>query len=216
MKKKPTEIFIVEDVELFRKGLSLVINKFDNTRVVGEAGTGREFLDVLPDLNVDIVLMDIELPDFNGIELTKQALALRPDLAIVALTMYGEDEYIENMIASGAKGFLLKTIGKDELKKAFVAVTNGRFYYSEELMSYFCKKISKTKKNDNIKEMLTSRELEILKLVAKGLSDIEIGEVLNISYRTVNTHKSNLLFKTNCNNTVKLIIFALKHNLVEL
>jgi len=216
MKKNGLKIFLVEDTELFRKGLSMVINKFDNSTVIGESGSGKDFLERLPKIDADIVLMDIELPDISGIETTKKALEIKPDLKIIALTMFGEDEYIENMMAAGARGFLIKNISKDELKKAFTSVMEGRYYYSEELMSYFYRKMSKNVEKDKTKLTLTTRELEILTYISKGLNDAEIGDVLCISPRTVSTHKANLMAKTNCNNTVKLIIFAVKNNIVEL
>lgn len=213
---KLIKIIIVEDTELFRKGLTMVINKFDNARVIAEAGSGKQFLDLLDTINPDIVLMDIELPDMSGIKVTELALKKIPELKIIALTMFGADEYINNMIKVGAKGFLLKNIGKEELKKAISAVSQGRFYYSEELMSYFYNVLKRSKSKTDIKLVLTKREIEILNLIAQGLTDIEIGEKLNLSNRTINAHRNKMLTKTGAKNTVNLIIYAIKNNIIEL
>ncbi len=210
------KVVIVEDIELFRKGLAMVINKFENVRVIAQASTGKEFLELLDTMIPDIVLMDIKLPDMSGIEVTETALKKYPKLKVVALTLFGEDDYINSMMKAGARGFLIKNIGKDELNKAINAVANGKMYYSQELMSYFYNQLNIPKKEPENKIVLTKREIEILHLIANGSTDIEIADKLNISYRTVNGHRNNMLLKTGSKNTVNLIIYCIKNNILEL
>jgi len=214
--KNILKIVIVEDIELFRKGLVMVINKFSNMHVVAEADTGADFLNLLQDVKPDIVLMDIELPDMSGIKITQEALKKYPKLKIIALTMFGESDYIDKMMKAGARGFLLKNINKDELKKALLTVSLGKIYYSHELMSYFYKKSVSHKEKSELNLLLTKREIEILNLIAQGLTDSEIGKELILSTRTINAHRNNMLTKTESKNTVNLIIYAIKNNLIEL
>ena len=209
-------IVIVEDIELFRRGLAMVINRFDNAHVIAEASTGKEFLDMLDSIKPDIVLVDIELPDISGIKLTELALMRYPNLKMVALTMFGDDAYINNMMKVGARGFLLKNIGKEELKKALDAIAKGRIYYSEGLMPYFYNKITSANEEAEIKIVFSKREIEILNLIAQGLTDNEIGEKLFLSPRTINGYRNNMIFKTGSKNTVNLIINCIKNNIIEL
>ena len=139
-----------------------------------------------------------------------------PKLKIIALTMFGEDEYINSMMKAGAKGFLIKNIGKEDLKKALNAVSAGKLYYSEELMSYFYEKVKTSKVSTDFKTIFSPRETEILIYIAQGLTDSEIGEKMALSYRTINGHRNKMLLKTGAKNTVNLIIFAIKHNIIEL
>lgn len=211
------EIILVDDHEIFRNGLKMVLGKLKYCKVVAEASNGELFLELLKEHKPDIVLMDIEMPVMNGIEATKNALKIYPDLKIIALTMFNEDEYIQSMIDAGVKGFLLKNINKETLDKAVQMVLNGGNYYSEELFDFFTKQVTKVadkSKVDIIK--LTRREKEILQLVCEGLNNKEIAEILFVSERTVVGHKTNLLSKTGCKNTGSLISYAIKNKLVVL
>lgn len=210
------KIVIVEDIELFRKGLAMVINRFDSMRVIAEFGTGQEFISFLKTQQPDVVLVDIELPDTTGIKLTQAAIKMYPHIKMIALTMFGEDDYINSMIKAGAKGFLLKNIGKTELKKAILTVAGGGTFYSQELMSYFYRKMTKPTRKFNDDDPLSNRELEILKYIAQGMSDAEIANELNLSHRTINGHRQNMFGKTGVKNTVNLIIYAIKNNLIKL
>jgi len=209
------KVFIVDDHEIFRNGLKMVLNKLKYIEVVGEASNGQEFLDAIRTNPAELVLMDIEMPVMSGIDATRQALKEFPNLKVIALTMFNDDEYIQSMIDAGVKGFLIKNINKDTLDKAINSVANGGTYYSEELFNFFTRRIStedKTIEGTDIK--LTSREMEILQLLAEGLSNKEIAEVLYISERTVVGHKSNLLAKTDCKSTISLLAYAIKHKWV--
>ncbi|HEY9115903.1 MAG TPA: response regulator transcription factor [Bacteroidales bacterium] len=209
------KVFIVDDHEIFRNGLKMVLNKLKYIEVVGEASNGQEFIDSIRTTPADLVLMDIEMPIMSGIDATRQALKEFPELKVIALTMFNDDEYIQSMIDAGVKGFLIKNINKDTLDKAINSVANGGTYYSEELFNFFTRRISaedKTIEGTDIK--LTSREKEILQLLAEGLSNKEIAEVLYISERTVVGHKSNLLAKTDCKSTISLLAYAIKHKWV--
>ncbi len=208
-------VIIVDDHEIFRSGLKMVINKLGYAKVVAEAGDGAEFLDLLTREETDLVLMDIEMPVMNGIEATRQAMARYPSLKIIALTMFKEDAYIQSMIEAGVKGFLIKNIRKEVLDRAIQAVYNGKTYYSEELWDYFTKTVSKEEKPDP-ELMLTRRELEVLVLLAEGLSNKEIGDRLFVSERTIVGHKSNLMAKTNTKNTVSLLAYAIRNGLIDL
>ncbi len=208
-------VIVVDDHEIFRSGLKMVINKLGYARVVAEAANGAEFLQLLDEEETDIVLMDIEMPVMNGIEATRQALEKKPGLKVIALTMFTEDAYIQHMIEAGAKGFLIKNIRKDVLDRAIQAVYNGKTYYSEELWDYFTKSIVKEEKTEN-DLVITRRELEVLQLLAEGLSNKEIGGRLFVSERTIVGHKSNLMTKTNTKNTVSLLAFAIRNGLIHI
>jgi len=209
------KVFLVDDHEIFRKGLIMVLSKLKNIEIVGEASNGKEFLDFLAtNQEIDIVLIDIKMPIMNGIEATQEALSKYPKLKIIALTMFGDDEYIDNMLEAGAKGFILKNVNKDGLSRAINAVSENHNYFSEELLSFFTKKKQLNSKSpENI--ALTKRELEVLQFIAKGLSNQEIGEKLFISTRTVDGHKTNLIAKTESKNVVGLLSYALKHKLID-
>jgi|WetSurMetagenome_2_1015567.scaffolds.fasta_scaffold171419_1 DNA-binding NarL/FixJ family response regulator len=210
------KIMVVDDHEIFRNGLIMIINKLKYAKVVAEASNGNDFLDKLPEALPDIVFMDIEMPGMNGIEATRLAREKFPDLKIIALSMFGEDEYLQHMIDAGVCGFLLKNINRDGLDRAIRCVIEGKNYYSEELMAIFARKyVEQDKKVENDAD-LTKRELEVLQLIAEGLTDQEIADKLFLSMRTVNWHRANLIAKTGSKNTVNLITYAIKNKLVNI
>lgn len=209
------KILLVDDHEIFRNGLIMVLSKLKNIEVVGEASNGLEFLNLLEEhKDTEIVLIDIKMPIMNGIDATKEALSKFPNLKVIALTMFGDDEYIDNMLEAGAKGFLLKNVNKEGLSRAIKAVSENHNYFSEELLSFFTKKKKLSEKAPQ-QIALTKREIEVLQLIAKGLSNQEIAEKLFISSRTVDGHKTNLIAKTESKNVVGLLSYALKHKLVD-
>jgi DNA-binding NarL/FixJ family response regulator len=210
--KKETRIIVVDDHEIFRKGLITTINRLKNTKIIAESSNGEDLLDLLdkyPD--ADMVFMDIEMPGINGIETTKKALDKNPNLKIIALSMFVDDNYVQNMIDAGAKGYLIKNITKEGLEKAITLISQGQNYFSEELWTFFTKKMAP--KED--KEQFTKREIEVLALICEGMSNDEIAEELFISERTVIGHKSKLLAKTGCKNSVQLVAHAMKNKLVD-
>ena len=212
--KDEFKIFIVDDHEIFRNGLKMVLEKLKYLEIVGEASNGKDFIEALNKCKPDIVLLDIEMPVMNGIEAAQKALEIMPDLNIIVLTMFNEDEYIQNMFDIGVKGFLMKNINKETLDKASQTIINGGNYYSEELFKFFTKQIGKEKKTETIQIDFTRREKEILQLICEGLSNKEIADVLFVSERTVVGHKTNLLAKTDCKNSMSLMSFAIKNKLV--
>lgn len=209
------KIIIVDDHEIFRSGLKMVLGKLDYVDVVGEAANGQEFLELIRKVVCDIVLMDIEMPIMSGIDATRIALKENPSLKIISLTMFTEDDYVQSMMDAGVKGFLVKNINKETLHKAITTVAGGGNYYSEELFKFFTRKFQtkEESKSDN-KIHFTAREKEILQLLSEGLSNKEIAEVLYISERTVVGHKSNMLAKTGCKHAIGLLAFALRNKLV--
>lgn len=209
-------IIIVDDHEIFRKGLTMVINRFAHSTVVAEASNGQELLDVLETTECDIILMDIQMPVMGGIQATQVVTEKYKDVSVVALSMFGEENYLQSMLEAGAQGFLLKNIGKDKLYKAIEIIAEGNNYFSEELLSFFTKKYINPDKNREDLPKLTKRELEVLSLISKGLTDKEIADKLFISERTVNGHRANLISKTGSKNTVNLLIYAIKHKLIEI
>lgn len=209
------KIAIIDDHEIFRNGLKMVLGKLKYTKVVIDASSGIEFLENIKDTEIDIALMDIEMPVMNGVETTKKALELNPNLKIVALTMFNDDEYVQSMIDAGVKGFLIKNISKEILDKALKTISSGNTYYSEELWDFFTRKMvqeNEKPKDNDLK--LTRRENEILQLLAEGYSNKEIADKLFVTERTVVGHKSNLLSKTGCKSTISLLSYSIKNKLV--
>jgi len=214
--KRKIKIITVDDHDIFRKGLNMLINKIDNIEVVGEASNGIEFLDLLDYHKPDMVFIDIRMPKMNGIEATRKALEKYPDLKIAAISMFGEEEYLENMIKAGAKGFLLKNIDAKEIEFVISQILSGRNYYSTELLPYFTEKYITLSKKSSSNSSLTKRELDILNLIAKGYTNKQIAEKLYISKRTVDGHRANIFEKTDSKNVVTLLIYAIKKGIVKI
>jgi len=208
-------IMIVDDHKLFRDGLKLLLKSNPLIGEISEASSGAEFLESLPTFKPDVVIMDISMPGMSGIEATKKAMEMMPNLNIIALSMYADEEYYSNMIGAGAKAFLLKNADIEEVQNAIVSVCEGKNYFSQEIMYNLVKNINQVKKTVNTPE-LTEREIEILYSICKGLSNQEIGDALFISKRTVDKHRANILEKTNNNNTASLVMWAIKNGLVKL
>ena len=207
-------VILVDDHTLFRKGLKMLLDESDGIEVVCEASSGVEFLKVLENLQPDVVLMDINMPEMNGMEATQIALKQHPSLPILMLSMHGEEEYFDKMVDAGVKGFLLKNAEVDEVVKAINTVFRGGSYFSQELLLGVIS--CRNKKHDDEKELcITDRELEVLKLICLGYSNSDIADKLFISHRTVDRHRSNLLEKTNSRNSAALVMYAIKHKLVD-
>ncbi|HUV01268.1 MAG TPA: response regulator transcription factor [Bacteroidales bacterium] len=206
-------IIIADDHQLFRNGLTILLNAFPDFEIAGEASNGEEFLKVLANTKADIALMDINMPEMDGIEATRKGLKLCPELDIIALSMYGEEEYYYKMVDAGAKGFLLKDSDINEVKEAILTVRKGGSYFSQELLYHVIQKI-KHRETESKSANLSRREKEILLKICEGLSNQEIAETLFISKRTVDKHRANLLGKTNSKNTASLILFAIRNKLI--
>jgi DNA-binding NarL/FixJ family response regulator len=209
--KVKIKVAIVDDHQLFRNGLKFIIENEDDMEVVIEASNGKQFLDFLKNLKPDVVLMDINMPEMDGVETTRRAKEIYPDLHIIVLSMYDDVEYYNTMIDLGVKGFILKDIDNNELANALRKVYQGGNYFSQELLLSL---IKNKPVEDGID--LTRREKEVLELICKGYSNLQISEELFISQRTVERHRSSLLFKTNSKNSVSLVVFAIKNNLVKI
>lgn len=210
-------IYLVDDHKLFREGLKLLLSTQDFVQHIYEASNGREFIENLSFVDCDVVLMDIEMPEMNGIDATIQAMKMKPKLKIIVLSMYGDEQYYYRMIDAGAKGFMLKNSGIDKVITAIKKVSEGESFFSEELLLNILNNIRENKESRGTAENdISERELEILFLVCRGLSNQEIADELFISKRTVDKHRANLLSKTGCRNTAALVMYAIKNKLVNI
>lgn len=208
------KVFIVDDHEMFRQGVKMLLGNSDYFKVIGEAANGLECLEKLPQ-EVDIVLMDILMPEMDGIETTQKLLDKDPSLRIIALSMFGEQEYYYKMIHSGVKGFVLKEAGSKELEEAIKTVYGGQNFFSQELLRNIIVSLTEKKESTSDNEF-TQREIEVLQHICSGWTNKEIAEKLHLSVRTVENHKASLLQKTNSKNTVSLIIYAIKNEVVKI
>ncbi|HEY3388198.1 MAG TPA: response regulator transcription factor [Prolixibacteraceae bacterium] len=215
-----TKIIIVDDHILFREGMKLLIESEGMGVVIAEANNGQVFLDLLEKNNPDLVIMDIEMPVMGGLEATKKAVAMRPDLKILVLTMLNMKKNYSDMINAGAMGFVLKTSGKLELEKAIKMVIGGDSYFSNELLRQIIKNGGNEQlipgRIENIDYEFTDREFEVLQFLCNGLTANEISDKLCRSIKTIEFHRAKLLQKTNTKNTINLVLFAIKQKLVEI
>lgn len=205
------KVFIADDHQLFCDGIKYILSESERFTVIGEASNGKELLEKMERVTPDIILLDINMPIMNGIEAAREILKINPNQAILVLSMYDSEEYYNAFIDMGVLGFLLKDSSNHELITAMEKIIKGDSYFSQELLM----KIIKNK--DESKDLhLTPRELDVLHLICKGHSNFEISEKLFISQRTVERHRANLLEKTDSSNSIKLVLFAIRNNIVEL
>jgi DNA-binding NarL/FixJ family response regulator len=213
--KKIYNLVIVDDHIMFRDALKFVLAQSDSLKVIAEASTGTEFLEILETCKPDLVLMDISIPAPDGVESTKLALKLYPDLKIIALSMYSDEIYYCKMIEAGAKGYVKKEAGGDELLKSIFAVLNGEKCFSNDILCNIIRNIYRetdiieVTRKKNVK--LSKRENEILELICAGYSNVEVASKLGIGRRTIEGHRSSLLKKTGAKNSVHLVLYAKQH-----
>lgn len=216
---------IADDHSLFIEGIRALIKNVDSIELVGEAENGRMVLELMEKHPVDVVLMDINMPDMNGIEATKKIHEKYPKTKVLALTMFEDGLYVGEMMRAGATGFVLKNAKKEELVEAITRVFHGEKYISQDVSLKLIEKMlngdsqmgngSNMQKGTARKLEITPRELEIIKLIAEEMTNVEIAKKLNNSPMTIITHRKNLLRKLGVKNTAGLIRFAIQHGLLE-
>ncbi|MEL7588283.1 MAG: response regulator transcription factor [Prolixibacteraceae bacterium] len=206
---KKVNIYLVDDHALFREGLKFLLSGWEFADKIYEAENGQQFVDDLQQHPVDIALLDIEMPVMNGIRAAQLARELQPDIRIIALSMYTDEDYYTSMIESGADGFLLKNSKFSIVKQALEDVVSGKNYFSHEIIQLLVRHISSADRRSD--KRITEREIEVLNYICLGLSNGEMAEKLQISKRTVDKHRQNLLDKTDSKNVVGLVLYAIKN-----
>lgn len=212
------KVFITDDHELYLEGLTLLLGKQEGIQVVGTAKNGDHLLKQLPGLEIDVLLLDVHLPDIDEEDLLKQLRALYPDLKIMYLTLMRGTRYIHKLVKHDIQGYLLKNASMEELKKALNQIVAGEKYFSKEINILDTEQDFRntiTIEDKKVEEILSRREIEILTLICKEFSNSEIAEKLFLSVSTVETHRKNLIAKLGVNNTVGLVKFALKNKLID-
>jgi DNA-binding NarL/FixJ family response regulator len=213
-------VILADDHPMIRSGIRMLLKEADDISIVGEASNGEEAVTLTRDLTPDIIVLDLSMPKLSGIEAVRIITRRYPKTRILVLTMHENEEYILQIVKSGASGYIIKTSGKDELLKAIRTVAAGEKYFShrvsEILVEGFIRK-SDTGEEPNADKAgpLTRREKEILALVAQGLTNQEIGKKLFISHRTVDTHRTNIMQKLDIHDVANLVRYAVQHGIVS-
>ena len=211
-----TRVLLVDDHELVRQGIAAMLHGAEDVQVVGEARTGREALEVARKELPDVVLMDVKMPDMDGLEATRRLKEERPRTAVVMLTMHDNPTYLRDAVRAGAAGYLLKDVSKDELLDAIRQVATGGAFIESQMLKGM---LSEMKPSDTgpspATKNLTKREREILALVAEGMSNREIAERLVLSPETVKSHVAAILEKLNVSDRTQAAIYAVRNGLVE-
>jgi DNA-binding NarL/FixJ family response regulator len=207
------KVGIVDDHALFREGIRLLMSRIEGTELIFDVASGHKVLEMLKEVKPDVLLLDLDMPEMNGIETFKKINELYPNLKVLVLTMHKEERMISYLMELGVNGYLLKDSSRQELRNAIVSAYEKGMYYSDKVSEAILSGLQRKSKQEpklgqNIE--LSRREQEVLELIAEGHSNKEIGEKLFISSRTVDGHRTNLLQKFNVHNTAKLIIEALR------
>jgi len=216
--KKKHHIFIVEDHQLFREGLKSMLANRDGIQIVGEAEDGLQAVKRIRQIKPDLVLLDLSMPKMGGISVMKEVKRELPDTLILALTIHESDQYILEAFEAGADGYCIKDASRQELMLAVDSVLEGKTYISpgisDQVMEGYLVGQQEMKKNSRW-DTTTQREREVLKLLAEGHTNKEIGEFLTISVKTVEKHRANLIDKLDLHNVAQLTAFAIEKGLVE-
>ncbi len=213
----PISIMIVDDHNLVRHGLKQSLNQVDGIQVVAEAKNGRDAVIFAKRYNPDIVIMDISMPELNGVEATRQIIKNYKDTKIIALSVHSEQQYVLSMLKAGAKGYLLKTNIFEQLLNAVERVASGEVFFCPEITEHIVKAFILENSDDNlVYRDLSSREREIFQLVSEGRNCDYIADQLCISKKTVNSHKHNIMKKLGTSNIAQLTKIALKSGITSL
>ncbi|MBK9290719.1 MAG: response regulator transcription factor [Bacteroidetes bacterium] len=207
-------ILIADDHKLFAEGLAALIATIPETENAGIAGSALEALSILRSRKVDLLISDIQMPGMSGLDLVKEVKQKFPDVKVLVVSMYCEPEVVEEIFDAEAEGYILKDATYQEFSSAIRQILDNGTYFSNKVMEMMLRRIKKEKKQKNNLVQLSPRELEILQLIIQEYSSEQIAEKLFISKRTVDTHRKNILYKTNSQTLVGLIRYAFENGLV--
>ncbi|MDD4141561.1 MAG: response regulator transcription factor [Bacteroidales bacterium] len=212
--KKNIRVIIVDDHQLFRIGIKGILTEDTGIEVVGEAASSQELFTLLPDIDTDIVLLDIILPELSGIVIAERLRKDYPEIKILVLSSESDRRTLSELVTIGIDGFIGKDLPREELIKAVTDVANGSEYYGRDIARIIhCIRVSKRDVSDDV---FTLREKEIIQLSIKGLQAKEIADKLNINVGTVNVHKNNIFRKLGINNSVELVNYCLKNGIIHI
>ena len=201
-----------------RRGLHYLLERSPGFEVIGEAGDGREAVRLAEELNPDVIVMDIAMPNLNGIDATAQIVRRRPETGVIILSMHSDETYLVRALSAGAKGYLLKDSAEADLIRAVQAVSQGRPFFSPAIAQTLLEDYMRRLQQQNLKDsydLLTDREKEVLQLLAEGKSNKEVASLLNLSLYTVETHRSNLMQKLNLHSTAEIVLYAVRKKIIS-
>jgi DNA-binding NarL/FixJ family response regulator len=211
-------ILLADDHKLIRGGLRLVIDQQPDLSVIGEADDGRQAVELTKSLKPKVVVMDIGMPNLNGIEAARQITAMRPDTAVIILSMHSDEGYVLRALGAGARSYLLKDSATTDLVQAIRAVVEGKSFFSpavsKVLLEDYVRKLRRSGAEDSY-DLLSPREREVLQLVAEGKSNKEVAGLLNLSVYTVETHRAKIMQKLNLNGVPELILYAVRKGIIS-
>jgi two-component system, NarL family, response regulator NreC len=214
---RKTRVLLADDHQLMRSGVRLMLERETDLAVVGEACDGREAVALVKSLKPEVVVMDIGMPNLNGIEAARQMTGENPQLAIVMVSMHSDESYVLRALKAGARGYLLKDSAEADLIKAVHAVAGGKSFFSPAvsklLLDDYVRKLKRSGTEDAY-DLLTPREREVLQLIAEGKSNKDIANLLNLSVYTVESHRANLMEKLNLKGLPELILYAVRKGII--
>lgn len=216
---KKIRLMLADDHVVVRSGLRMLLQARPEIEIVGEAESGREAVEKAKVLRPDVILMDVQMPDMNGIEATARLKQIAPETAVLALTMHEDDHYFFEMLHAGASGYVPKRAAPDELVNAIQTVSEGNVFLYPSLATRLVQDyLQRAEAGDQpmVQDDLTPRELEVLTLIAEGLTNPEIADDLVISVKTVDRHRENIMRKLNMHSRIDLVKYAIKMGLIEL
>jgi DNA-binding NarL/FixJ family response regulator len=210
-------ILLADDHGVVRKGLRYLLSKSAEMEVVGEAADGRETVRLAEELSPDVIVMDIAMPNLNGVEATAQVVKKNPNTGVIILSMHSDEEYLVRALTAGAKGYLLKDAAETDLVRAIRAVARGRPFFSpliaQTLLEDYVRHLQQRGLSDSY-DLLTDREKEILQLLAEGKSNKDVANLLNLSLYTVETHRAHIMQKLNLHNTAEIVLYAVRKKII--
>jgi len=210
-------IILAEDHAVMRRGLRLVLEEQKDFQVVGEAGDGREAVALVESLKPDVAVLDITMPNMNGIEAARQISAKQPGVSIVVLSMHSDEGYVLRALKAGARGYLLKESPEADLIHAIRSVSQGKAFFSPAVSRMLVEDYVRQLQDKDIEdsyELLTQRERELLQLIAEGKSNKDVANMLNLSLYTVETHRGNIMEKLNLHSVPELILYAVRKGVI--
>jgi two-component system response regulator NreC len=211
-------ILLADDHNILRDGMRLLLERQPGFSVVGEAADGRAIVELAREHHPDVIVMDIAMPNMNGIEATRRIVEKHPETGVVILSMHYDESYVLRSLKAGARAYLLKDALKAELISAIRAVSEGRSFFSPKisrvLQEDYVEALNR-KDSDDTYELLTDREREILQLIAEGKTNKEIAHLLNLSLYTVDTHRTHILQKLNLHSVPELILYAVRKGIIS-